>query len=85
VFELNFKEFVKVRDYLYRKTGIYIDDKKQNAFVKKLQPYLNKNGYESFRSFFSLSDLESSSEISKFICAGIISSVGKLVFCIDSL
>ena len=52
MFELNFKEFSKVRDYLYRKTGIYIDDKKQNAFVKKLQPYLDTNGYESFRSFF---------------------------------
>jgi chemotaxis protein methyltransferase CheR len=52
VLELNFKEFTKVRDYLYRKTGIYIDDKKQNTFVKKLQPYLDEKGYESFRSFF---------------------------------
>lgn len=52
MFELNFKEFIKVRDYLYRKTGIFIDDKKQNTFVKKLQPYLNDKGYANFRSFF---------------------------------
>lgn len=49
---LNYKEFVKVRDYLYRKTGIFIDDKKQDSFIKKLTPYLEKNGYENFRSFF---------------------------------
>jgi chemotaxis protein methyltransferase CheR len=52
VLDLNYKEFVKVRDYLYRKTGIFIDDKKQNSFVKKLQPYLEQNGYMNFRSFF---------------------------------
>ena len=49
---LNYKEFAKVRDYLYRKTGIFIDDKKQDSFIKKLAPYLEKNGYENFRSFF---------------------------------
>ncbi len=49
---LNFKEFIKVRDYLYRKTGIYIDDKKQDSFIKKLSPYLEKNGYANFRTFF---------------------------------
>ena len=49
---LNYKEFGKVRDYLYRKTGIFIDDKKQDSFIKKLTPYLEKNGYDSFRSFF---------------------------------
>ncbi|MEA3554773.1 MAG: protein-glutamate O-methyltransferase CheR [Campylobacterota bacterium] len=49
---LNYKEFTKVRDYLYRKTGIYIDDKKQDSFVKKLTPYLQENGYDNFRTFF---------------------------------
>ncbi len=45
---LNYKEFVKVRDYLYRKTGIFIDDKKQDSFIKKLTPYLQENGYNTF-------------------------------------
>jgi len=49
---LNFKEFLKVRDFLYRKTGIFIDDNKQDNFNKKLKPYLEKNGYENFRVFF---------------------------------
>jgi len=49
---INYKEFVKVRDFLYRKTGIFIDDKKEESFVKKLSPYLRKNGYETFREFF---------------------------------
>lgn len=49
---LNYKDFIKVRDFLYRKTGIYIDDKKQDSFIKKLAPYLEENGYENFRSFF---------------------------------
>jgi len=49
---LNYKDFIKVRDFLYRKTGIFIDDKKQDSFIKKLAPYLEENGYENFRSFF---------------------------------
>ncbi|MEA2049220.1 MAG: protein-glutamate O-methyltransferase CheR [Campylobacterota bacterium] len=49
---INYKDFIKVRDFLYRKTGIFIDDKKEESFVKKLSPYLKKNGYETFRQFF---------------------------------
>ncbi|MEA3290175.1 MAG: protein-glutamate O-methyltransferase CheR [Campylobacterota bacterium] len=49
---INYKEFIKIRDYIYRKTGIFIDDKKQDSFIKKLTPYLDEHGYENFRSFF---------------------------------
>jgi len=49
---INFRDFVKLRDFLYRKTGIFIDDKKHDQFTKKLVPYLEKNDYQNFRAFF---------------------------------
>jgi chemotaxis protein methyltransferase CheR len=49
---LNFKEFVKLRDFLYRKTGIYIEDSRYDSFTKKLQPYLEQKQFETFRPFF---------------------------------
>jgi chemotaxis protein methyltransferase CheR len=48
---LSFKEFVKIRDYIYRKTGIFIDDNKKDNFIKKLKPYFENNDF-NFRSFF---------------------------------
>lgn len=49
---LSFKEFVKVRDYIYRKTGIFIDDSKKENFIKKLKPYLQNSEAFDFRAFF---------------------------------
>lgn len=36
---IDFKEFIKLRDFLYRKTGIYIEDKRYELFSKKLDTY----------------------------------------------
>lgn len=49
---LSFKEFLKIRDYIYRKTGIYIDDSKKDNFTKKLKSYLESEDDFNFRSFF---------------------------------
>lgn len=49
---LNFKEFIKLRDFLYRKTGIFIDDSKYDSLVKKLEPYLQQNNFDTFRIYF---------------------------------
>jgi hypothetical protein len=32
---IDFKEFIKLRDFLYRKTGIYIEDKRYELDLKK--------------------------------------------------
>jgi chemotaxis protein methyltransferase CheR len=49
---INIKEFIKLKDVLYRRTGISIDEKKFNTLERKLNELMKKQGYESFRSFF---------------------------------
>ena len=48
---LNLKEFIKIRDFLYRKTGIYMEEGRFELLNSKLSSYLIKNGYD-FREFF---------------------------------
>jgi chemotaxis protein methyltransferase CheR len=49
---LLYKDYIKLRDFLYRKTGIYLDDKKYEQFKRKIEPYFIKEGFLNFRDFF---------------------------------
>ncbi|MEA3314284.1 MAG: CheR family methyltransferase [Campylobacterota bacterium] len=46
------KDFVKLTDLLYRRTGISIDIKRYSLLVKKLDTYLEKKNFKSFRDYF---------------------------------
>ena len=49
---MNEREFRKICDYIYRKAGISIDDKKFNTLSKKIDALIEKEGFNDFRSFF---------------------------------
>ena len=49
---LNEKEFRKLCDVLYRRTGIAIDDRKFGSLGKKIENLMKKHGFNDFRSFF---------------------------------
>ncbi len=46
------RDFIKLRDVVYRRSGIFIDEKKYTTLSRKIEEYMTKNGYESFRTFF---------------------------------
>ena len=46
------KEFKKLSDFVYRKAGISIDEKKYNTLGKKIDKLISEEGYDSFRAFF---------------------------------
>lgn len=49
---LTSNDFTKLTDLLYRRTGISIDQKRYELLVKKLESYMVKKRYESFRTYF---------------------------------
>jgi len=49
---LNEKEFRKLCDVLYRRTGIAIDDKKYGSLGKKIESLMKRRNFSDFRSFF---------------------------------
>jgi len=50
--KLTIKEFKKICDVVYRKTGIFIEEKKFDILGKKIETMATKNGFEEFRTFF---------------------------------
>ncbi|OQX72565.1 MAG: chemotaxis protein CheR [Campylobacteraceae bacterium 4484_4] len=46
------RDFIKLRDVIYRRSGIFIDEKKYGTLSRKIEDYIQKNGYETFRAFF---------------------------------
>ena len=50
--ELNTHEFKKLCDYIYRKSGIFIEEKKFDILGRKIAQMATKNGFNDFRSFF---------------------------------
>ena len=46
------KDFKKLCDVIYRRTGIAIDEKKYGILNKKISDLMQKHGFDDFRSFF---------------------------------
>lgn len=46
------KDYVKLTDVIYRRAGIAIGEKRFNILRPKLEAYMNKNSYKTFREFF---------------------------------
>ena len=49
---LNEREFQKISDLIYRRAGIFIEQKKFAILGKKLEKLIKEQNYDSFRSFF---------------------------------
>jgi len=53
-------DFIRFRDYFYRKTGIMFDDSKRYFVDKRLVERIEASGCESFREYFSMMRFEAS-------------------------
>jgi chemotaxis protein methyltransferase CheR len=49
---LSLNDLLKLRDLIYRRTGIYIEDKKLDQLERKVERLLEKEGFKTFRDFF---------------------------------
>ncbi|MGM0623135.1 MAG: CheR family methyltransferase [Campylobacterota bacterium] len=49
---VSLKDFNKLSDLLYRRTGISISQKRYNKLKDKLERLITQSGFDSFRSFF---------------------------------
>lgn len=47
------EEFIKLRDYIYRKVGIYFDEKKLYYVEKRVKARMRAVGVDSFRAYFA--------------------------------
>lgn len=50
---MTIEEFVKLRDYIYRKAGIYFDEKKLYYVEKRVEARMRAVGMDSFRAYFA--------------------------------
>ncbi len=55
-------DFLKFRDFFYRKTGIYFDDSKRYFVDKRLVERIEATGADDFRSYFIALRFESRGE-----------------------
>ncbi|MET0026917.1 MAG: protein-glutamate O-methyltransferase CheR [Candidatus Thiodiazotropha sp.] len=60
--EITDSEFVRFRDFFYRKTGIRFDDNKRYFVDKRLLDRMEKTNHESFRSYFTELRFQASGE-----------------------
>ncbi|PHO08967.1 chemotaxis protein CheR [Malaciobacter canalis] len=49
---INEKDYIKLTDVIYRRSGISIGEKRFNILKPKLEVYMNKQNYKTFREFF---------------------------------
>lgn len=47
------EEFIKLRDFIYRKTGIYFEEQKMYYVKNRVESRMEATGYENFRSYFT--------------------------------
>nr|WP_244262642.1 hypothetical protein [Thermoanaerobacter siderophilus] len=47
------EEFIKLRDFIYRKTGIYFEEQKMYYVKNRVESRIEATGYENFRSYFA--------------------------------
>lgn len=59
---MTFDEFVKVRDYIYRKSGIFFGDNKQYYVEKRVRDRMAATGHQSFGSYFMSLRFENSNK-----------------------
>jgi len=50
---INEQDYKKLTDVIYRRAGIYIGDKRFNILKPKLEIYMKKNNYNTFREYFT--------------------------------
>jgi len=59
---LTFDEFVKIRDYIYRKSGIFYGDNKQYFVEKRVRDRMAATGHQNLQSYFLSLRFESSNK-----------------------
>ncbi|MDR9467510.1 protein-glutamate O-methyltransferase CheR [Marinospirillum sp.] len=60
-------DFLRFRDYFYRKTGIYFEESKRYFVDKRLEERAKKRGCEDFRSYFNLLRFDRDDELQAVI------------------
>jgi len=65
--EITSEDFLRFRDYFYRKTGIYFEESKRYFVDKRLEERAKKRGCEDFRSYFNLLRFDRDDELQAVI------------------
>lgn len=65
--EITSEDFLRFRDYFYRKTGIYFEESKRYFVDKRLEERAKKKGCEDFRSYFNLLRFDRDDELQAVI------------------
>ena len=47
------EEFIKLRDFIYRKTGIYFEERKKYYVESRVEDRIKATGHDNFRSYFT--------------------------------
>lgn len=47
------EEFIKLRDFIYRKTGIYFEEHKKYYVESRIESRIKATGHDNFRSYFA--------------------------------
>ncbi|AEF16103.1 MCP methyltransferase, CheR-type [Thermoanaerobacterium xylanolyticum LX-11] len=50
---MTFEEFIKLREFIYKKTGIYFEDQKMYYVKNRVLNQIELTGHEDFKSYFS--------------------------------
>lgn len=59
---LSAEDFAKLREYFYRKTGIFFEDSKRYFVDKRVLERMQATGHDSFRSYFVFLRFEESQQ-----------------------
>ena len=59
---INEQEFKKLTDVIYRRSGISIGEKRFHILKPKIETYMKKKGYNSFREYFHSIRFDSTNE-----------------------
>ncbi len=51
-YEFDVRHFVKLRDFIYRHTGIYFEEKKLYFVKKRVLAEMKRHGFEDFTSYY---------------------------------
>ena len=55
-------DFLRFRDFFYRKTGIFFEESKRYFVDKRLQARMAATGYDQFRGYFTFLRFQASQE-----------------------
>lgn len=67
IIEINNNDFVELRDFMFKKTGVFLKDTKKPLVVARLRSRLEKLACKNFKEYLAIIQKDSSNEIEFFI------------------